>query len=216
MPNGTIQIGEEVINVPLGEMIRSIAMAVADAQFQLDKSSMTMAELLSGHRLLRDIDTGKLLDSELNEIEVDSEGAPQKEPHIMDSRVYFGYEYEDGKKIPQKVSMLELGFVPNFYQFVDTVIEIKLAFRVNKVKKSYVSEKQTSQGGATSEWSESTGQGGDMVMTTTPVDAAYASTYNYSADMACVFKTKLVPIPPPATLEERIRLIVAKERENAS
>ncbi len=170
MANNDNQVGQDLMNIPLGDMVRSMSMAVADAQFELDKSSIIMAEFMSGQHPLRDVNTGDIIDAD-------------GEPQIIDSRVYFGYTYDDNqKRIPQKVSMMELGFVPNFYQFVDTVIEVKLALRINK-----------SQG--------PTG----YAITSTPVDAAYSSSYNYSADMACVFKTKLVPIPPPAALQERLK-----------
>ncbi len=173
----TDSIGQELMNIPLGEMVRSLATAIADAQFEMDKTSLVMAEFMSGERWLRDIDTGEL---------ITEDGTPT----TYDSRVYFGYTFDaEDKRIPQRLSMLELGFVPNFYHFVDTVIEIKVALRANKSK---VAQGQT-------------------VLTSTPVDAGYASTYTYSADMACVFKTKLVPIPPPAALEERLRGMLGQE-----
>lgn len=174
-------IGQDLMNIPLGDMVRSIAMAIADAQFQLDKSSIIMAEFMSGERVLRDINTGEI---------VDANGRPTQTPVTLDSRVYFGYTINDGKREAQRLSMLELGFVPNFYQFVDTMIEIKLALRINKSK----------------------GPGGGTTLTSTPVDATYASAYNYSAEFAAVFKTKLVPVPPPSALEERLRGLLAQQQ----
>ena len=114
-------MGNAVTSVPIGEMVRAMAMAVADAQFELDKTSMIAAEFMSGHRPLRDPQTGKyLLDDE-------------NRPLVESSLVQFGYTLDaDGKRVPNMVSMMELGFVPTFYQFVDTVIEVKLALRVQQ------------------------------------------------------------------------------------
>ncbi len=84
---------------------------------------------------------------------------------------------------PQQLSMMELGFVPNFYQFVDTVIEMKLALRINKQDKKYKI------------WASS-------------VDANYTSSYNYNLNLATTVKTKIVPIPPPTILEDRIRTMM--------
>ena len=53
-----IQVGQELLNVPMGEMVKSMALSIAKAQWQLDKSSMTVAELMSGQHILRDLDTG--------------------------------------------------------------------------------------------------------------------------------------------------------------
>ena len=97
MAIGGINVGHELLNVPMGDMVRSLALAVADAQWQLDKASMTVAELMSGQRLVRDLDTGELENP-------NADGSPR----VIDSRVYFGYDYdEDGKRTPQKVSMME-------------------------------------------------------------------------------------------------------------
>jgi len=85
MAIGGVNVGQELLNVPMGDMIRSMALAIAQAQWELDKSSMTVTELMSGQRLLRDLDTGKLLDSN---------GKPTGEttkPITIDSRVFFGY-----------------------------------------------------------------------------------------------------------------------------
>lgn len=191
MANGKGTVGAEIASAPIGELIRSMAMAVADAQFELDKSSLMVAEFMSGQRPLRDADTGQL---------VDQSGTPTSEPVLVDSRIQFGYDYVDGKRVPRLASMMELGFVPTFYQFVDTVIEVKLALRLNKA-----SAPSTAAGGVLPSRSS------QLVVSSTPVDGAYAATYGYNLEMASVFKTKLVPIPPPATLEERLRQIVQAE-----
>lgn len=93
------------------------------------------------------------------------------------------------KPVAQQVSMMELGFVPNFYQFVDTVIDMRLALRVNKTEK------------------------GRYRLTASTVDANYASSYNYRLNMASRVKTKIVPIPPPTILEERLRQLLAQRNE---
>src|SRR4051794_32600473 len=98
-----INMGQELLNVPMGEMIRSMALAIAEAQWKLDKSSMTVAELMSGQRPLRDLDSGELIGAKRPDGSI--------EPQLIDSRVYFGYTYQtaaDGTtmtRMPQKVSM---------------------------------------------------------------------------------------------------------------
>lgn len=80
--------------------------------------------------------------------------------------------------------LTELGFVPNFNQFVDTVIEMKLALRVNCTEANRYR------------------------ITTSTVDAGYAASYNYTLGMATTVKTRIVPIPPPTILEDRIRQMI--------
>jgi hypothetical protein len=195
MANNQSSVGAEIGSVPIAEMIRAMAMAVADAQFELDKSSLMVAEFMSGKRPLRDPTTGEL---------VDHTGKPATEPVLIDSRVQFGYDIVDGKRVPRLLSMMELGFAPTFYQFVDTVIEVKLALKINKV-----SQPADPRSGAASAREQ-------IVISSTPIDGSYAAGYGFNMELASVFRTKLVPVPPPPTLEARLREIVQMEASNAN
>ena len=116
-------IGQQLLNVPMGDMIRQMAFAIADAQMELDESSVRVAELMSGQYPLRDPE-GNL---------VDGEGKPTSKPVYVDSRVFFGEEKDkDGKITPSRASMMELGFTPTFYQFIETLIEVKISIRITR------------------------------------------------------------------------------------
>ena len=65
-------IGQELLNVPMGDMIRQMAFAIADGQYQLDENSINVAEMMGGLTTVYD---------ERGEVSFD------------DSRVFFGYEY---------------------------------------------------------------------------------------------------------------------------
>lgn len=226
MAIGGINLGQELLNVPMGEMIRSMAMSIADAQWSLDKSSMTVAEMMSGRRVLRDLDTGKL---------IGPKGAETTQPQVLDSRVFFGYSInldKDGKtpvRTPQLLSMMELGFTPTFYQFVDTIIEVKISISV-KSETTTGSESASTTNEKTDGVSSSHdysyrgynwgwGWGGyssssreyKQTVSTSQVNATYSQKYGYSAEGASLLRTKLVPVPPPAILEERIHEIMRIE-----
>jgi len=160
----------------MGDMIRQMAFAIADAQLQLDESSLRVAEMMSGER-----------------IERDDSGVPTGD--VTDTRVSF-----DGAQ----VSMIELGFTPTFYQFVDTLIEVKIAIKVSTEIASSTTikgERKTAR--------LVFGNGRiDYSVTTTPVDATYSTKYNYTAEGSSLLRTKLSPVPPPAILEERIRRLI--------
>jgi hypothetical protein len=49
--------------------------------------------------------------------------------------------------------------------------------------------------------------------TTSQVDATYSAKYGYSAEGSSLLRTKLVPLPPPPILEERIRRLLDEEGE---
>ncbi|HTV17053.1 MAG TPA: hypothetical protein VMG12_00240 [Polyangiaceae bacterium] len=169
-------IGQELLNVPMGDMIRQMAFAIADAQVQLDEASLRVAEMMSGRRIDRDANGNAV-------------GTP------VDTTVLF-----DGEKL----SMMELGFTPTFYHFIDTVIEVKIAIKISQEIASSTTikgEMKTSR--------LTFGNGGfSYSVTTTPVDATYSSKYNYSLEGSSLLRTKLAPVPPPAILEERIRKLI--------
>jgi len=227
-----MSIGQELLNVPMGDMIRQMAFAIAEGQMQLDSTSIDVAEMMGGLKVVYD-DEGKVT--------------------FDDSRIFFGYDLMtiaqaeaylaadvgmtggdttammdrlrtlDGipstanksttlVRVPTRMSMLELGFSPTFYQFVDTIIEVKIAIKITRSSESTRTTTNTNQ--QTRKFNVGGGVfgaifGGPKVeatnVSTSQVDATYSSKYSYSAEGSSLLRTKLVPLPPPPILEERIR-----------
>lgn len=196
-----MSIGQDLLNVPMGDMIREMAMAIADAQVQLDEASMQVAEMMSGRPIARDEDGNPI---------VDENGDIQ----TADTRVYFGQqENAAGEMEPGQASMMELGFTPTFYQFVDTIIEVKIAIKMTR-QRGYTRRTRTtdrtrtrssSRNGVFSRLFGKDKRSKGYQATTSSVDATYSSKYSYSAEGSSLLRTKLCPVPPPAILEERIR-----------
>ena len=286
-----MSIGQDLLDVPMGDMIRDMAFAIADSQFQLDQSSMRTAEMMGGLQ--------SVIDSQGNQT-------------FDDSRVFFGYEYmtveqalyfaifddaltgaldedsirlkevvleiigemvtlesSDGDedptdnirgilarkdvteeerktlisgqvsksvggqplkekviRVPTRMSMMELGFTPTFYQFVDTIIEVKIAIRMTRERayerttSNASRDRQSSSGRSTRvglSWPpgvrKSKTYRSNSSVQTTQVDATYSQKYSYSAEGASLLRTKMVPVPPPAVLTERIRGYMEVEEE---
>ncbi len=224
-------IGQELLNVPMGDMIRQMALAIADGQMQLDASSIEVAEMMGGLKIV---------------------SRPDGTVGFDDSRIFFGYDLmtireatayitaDQGLtggdataavatlrdlsgvpstapdttliRVPTRLSMLELGFTPTFYQFVDTIIEVKIAIKITRESASSRTTKDTRTnksdfkvGGGIFGAIFGTPSGGTSKVTTSQVDATYSSKYSYSAEGSSLLRTKLVPLPPPPVLEERIR-----------
>jgi hypothetical protein len=184
-------IGQELLNVPMGDMIRQMAFAIADAQVELDKASMYVAEMMSGSVILRDEEGNPIPASSGTGYETQDTTVTFKEAKKKDTG--------EMELVPANLSMLELGFTPNFYQFIDTIIEVKIAIKTSRESTSTTTTKTKST---------KFGFGWGFKVTTTNVDATYSSKYNYSAEGSSLLRTKLVPVPPPAILEERIRAIL--------
>lgn len=106
---------------------------------------------------------------------------------------------EDGKSDPTrlvslknngtKYSLLALGLKPTFYQFVDTMIELKLDISMTRESKS---------GG----FSASAKVG---FLKASMVGASYSQKYQYSAEGSSLMRTKLVTVPAPPIMEEILR-----------
>jgi len=121
-------------------------------------------------------------------------------------------------KIPTRVSMLELGFAPTFYQFVDSIIEVRIAISISSEYSygvEYSSETSNSSGFAYKQGRKNSKKGRTDVnynsVHTSSVNASYAGRYNYSAEGSSLLRTKLTPIPPPPILDERIRRMMDAE-----
>ena len=173
-------IGQQLLDGPFPDMIRSMGLAIAEAQYELDLVGIRLAQLMSGSYEVEVPDPSSLAGTKIE---------------TRDARVDFAGE---------RYSLLELGFTPTFYQFVDTLIEVKISISTT-YSTSY--ERKTSHTGV-SVISGFFGFGGGAKLSVSSVSASYASKFQYSAEGSSLLRTKLVPVPAPAVLEERIRRLL--------
>lgn len=177
-------VGTDLLNVPFPEMVKTLGIGIAEAQYELDLVAMKIARMMAGYEP----------DKEPADLATSSAGSLLEERTLL---VPLG----DGKKY----SLLELGFTPNFYQFVDTMIELKMS--ISMTRETNYSHSSTTVNanvkGRVGFFSAS------ARMHVSTVSASYASKYQYSAEGSSLMRTKLVPVPAPAILEERIRDMIA-------
>jgi hypothetical protein len=162
-------IGQELLNIPFGEMVMSLGLAISRAQFELDRVALQIAQIMAGQ-------------------EFDVPNADGPGTHTETLLVQF-----DGKQL----SMLELGFTPSFYHFVDTIIEVKVSITMS----SEVSFSQTTFHASFDSYFAVFAAGASV----SSVSASFATKYNYSAEGSSLIRTKISPVPAPAILEQRIR-----------
>lgn len=296
------KIGQELLDVPMGDMIQQMAFAIAESQRRLDENSIDTAQMMGGLETITDPVTGEVTFSDsrvffgkeklilgdavalhnqtgdmvlranirqgigsgsftetnlvditsafssvstlalLQSTDITTLGAdgidPNKIYKITTTSGDEYYKYISGTSagprvynpvsqysttiakiaslgddavfyVPSRVSMLELGFTPTFYQFVDTIIEVKISIK-------YTQDGSQSNSSSSGSFNKAASHGGlkgllfggknNKTITTSHVNAAYSQKYSYSAEGSSLLRTKLVPIPPPAILEERIRL----------
>lgn len=112
---------------------------------------------------------------------------------LVDTKVDMGGE---------EYSLLSLGFTPTFYQYVDTVLEMKMS----------VSMSQTTEFGVST--SVSAGVNVGFVAVSASVSASFSQKYQYSAEGSSMLRTKLVAVPNPPVFEQRLRTMIATELED--
>ena len=178
-----MSVSTEMTNTPFPEMVRLLGLGIAEAQYELDLVSLKIARMMAGYM----------------PEEEDENGAPAAGSDGSTDRTLL-VKLGDG----QEYSLLELGFVPTFYQFVDTLIELKLSISASRESKSSRS--------STTVNASVTGKVGffsaSAKMRVSSVSASYSAKYQYSAEGSSLLRTKLVPVPPPQILEERIRAMI--------
>ncbi|GLS24361.1 hypothetical protein [Marinibactrum halimedae] len=198
MPSAST-IGRDLLNVPFPEMVKSLGIGIAEAQLELDRVSMEIAQLMSGQDegarpTLPSDDTKKFFTFDEDE---DDDNAEEK----RSTKIRFGGQY---------YSLLELGFTPTFYQFVDTIIEVKMSISMSRTKERKTETNKRKLSGKLRLFRRSAG------VSATSVTASYASKYSYSAEGSSLLRTKLVPVPPPPILEDRIRRLLDDTAENST
>lgn len=165
-----MSIGQQLLDVPFGEMVSSLGVAIAEAQCALDKNSIEILTMM---------------------------GQPETVELPMVSVKYESDKGNNGILIedkPLKTSMIGAGFQPTFYQFAETVIEVKIAISMNMETSTDVSYH-----------TESSRNNRRKTRTrATTVDASYSSKYSYSAEGSSLLRTRLVPVPPNTVISQVI------------
>lgn len=180
-----MSVSTEMTNTPFPEMVRLLGTGIAEAQYELDLVSLKIARMMAGYLPDPEPEPGEPTPS-----------LPATPERTMLVKLGDGNEY----------SLLELGFVPTFYQFVDTLIELKLSISVSRE-----SNYSTTSFNANSQVKGKVGFfSASASMSVSAVSASFSSKYQYSSEGSSLMRTKLVPVPAPAILEERIRAMIIK------
>lgn len=166
-----MSIGQQLLDVPFGDMVASLGMAIAQAQCALDHNSIEILKMMG---------------------EADTVSLP----------MVGSMEYSNGKLTVEdkdfSTSMIGAGFQPTFYQFAETVIEVKMAISMSRESSSETKTNTKESTNKKSFWrTKSTTR-------TTTVDATYSSKYNYSAEGSSLLRTRLVPVPPNTIIAQVI------------
>lgn len=195
----TLAVGNALTSVRIDNMILNLAKGIAWGQYELDKVGVDITKMM---------------------------GAP--------GTVAIGGE---------QLSMLEAGFIPSFYHFVDTILELKMEVNIREETSTSLGTKSATSGssefGTSGEVSmKSKASGGvnagafnasssfevgmkagwsskSTAAYSSSVDASHAQKFSQDLSASSLMRTKLVPVPPPELLVERIKIMLEKLRKEA-
>jgi hypothetical protein len=187
----TLKVGNAISSVRIDQMILNLAKGIAWGQYELDKVGVDITKMM---------------------------GVP--------GTVSIGGE---------KLSMLEAGFIPSFYHFVDTILELKMEVNIREVQSSSMGYKQSMQRsmemeagvevsakvkvnaylasaemGMKAHWKQKTSSAYSQ-----SVDAKHSQKFSQDLSATSLMRTKIVPVPPPELLVERIKILLEKLRKEA-
>lgn len=187
----TLAVGNALTSVRIDQMILNLAKGIAWGQYELDKVGVDITKMM---------------------------GAP--------GTVSIGGE---------QLSMLEAGFIPSFYHFVDTILELKMEVKIREESSTSTSlSTSTSASTETEVYAEASGSvsGGigfasveagfkagfsakSTAAYSTALDSKHAQSFSQDLSASSLMRTKLVPVPPPELLVERIKILLEKLRKEA-
>ncbi len=200
-----MSIGQELLDVPFPEMIFKMAKAIAQGQTRLDKSSLDTAKLLAKAQvnvipeIFEIVESVPIADAADGTLPTGAAGNTIKVSSVP------------GKQV--SMSLMQAGLLPTFYQFTESLIEVKIS-----ISHRSSSSSEFEAGASTEVTTEAEAHGGlfgfgasGSVSTTFAAHVNYksSSTYSYTAEGSSLLRTTLKPVPPPARLVPRIVTIDA-------
>ena len=187
----TLKVGTALVSVPLDRMILNLAKGIAWGQYELDKVGVEITKMM---------------------------GVP--------GIVSIGGE---------SISMLEAGFIPSFYHFVDTILELKMEVNIREEQSTSMGYKQSMSRKIETEAgvevgfkakvnyylasAEVSAKASYKLKTSAAysrsIDASHSQKFSQDLSASSLMRTKLVPVPAPEVLVERIKILLDKLRSDS-
>ena len=198
-----MSVGQELLDVPFPEMVEKLALAIAESQFALDTNSIKVAQMLADIKLPKDSVIVAIKET------VDADG------NVTATELVYN---------KADMPLISYGLTPTFYQFTDTIIEVKIAISIRIERSLDVGVSKTFNFKSTTDTSFDYKTGGLAslfvgtakfgVKNTTTVaysstfNAKYSQKYSFAAEGTSLLRTILKPVPPP---NRAIPTVIAKE-----
>ena len=174
-------VGADLLAVPFPKMVFDLARAIANGQTALDRASVSTLRVLAR----TEFDYIPEITEVIAPGPVDTAGGVPVTGVDVTTR--------PGRTVP--LSLLQAGLTPSFYQFTESVIEVKMSIS------SKVSTQSEFEFGVSVE--ANAGFLFASASVSSHVDFRTSNTYSYSAEGSSLLRTTLKPVPPPARIMPR-------------
>jgi hypothetical protein len=181
-----MSVGQDLLDVPFPQMVQNLAFAIARGQLALDRTSLATARALAQERVSVISEMSEVIVPDPYDVNLPDGGTIR----VTGARVQFD------QARPTSMTLLQAGLFPTFYQFTESVIEVKMAISQKTASSSEL------EVGASLEVSG--GFFGVSVAFASHVNYKTSNTYSYSAEGSSLLRTTLRPVPPPSRLTPRI------------
>jgi hypothetical protein len=183
-------IGRDLLDLPFAELVRNLAIAIADGQTALDRNSLdTLRELLN-ERVDVLTDIVEVISPEPQTITIDGQTVTVTGARIQST---------GARTI--NMNMLQAGLLPTFYQFTEAAIEVRLSITMREEREG-TSEGRTSREGRLGPFAL-----GFSRAYASPVDYRNSNSYNYQAQGASLLRATMRPVPPPSRLQPGVTTV---------
>jgi hypothetical protein len=174
-------VGADLLAVPFPKMVLSLAQAIAKGQLALDQASLNTLKVLAK--------------TKFDYIPEITEVLSPSEDISAGGVTVTGVDVELITPRALKLTLLQAGIVPTFYQFTESVIEVKMSISSKVESQSefeFGIETEASAGFLFASGSVSS-----------HVNFKTSNTFSYSAEGSSLLRTTLKPTPPPSRMMPR-------------
>ena len=192
-------VGRDLLEVPFPAMVQNLAFAIAKGQMALDRTSMATARMLAREKVMLIQEIQEIIEPDFRVVPVDI--TDKAGNHYTENIIVTGARVKFQSMPPEEFTLLQAGLSPTFYQFTESIIEVKMSIS------SKTESESEFEFGASAEVS-----GGFLFASGTfssHVNYKTSSKYSYSVEGSSLLRTTLKPAPPPSRMMPKFILVNA-------